>query len=428
MNETVQSGGIAAPAPASGAPAADATRSFATTQRGTAVARVVAAAALIIIGLRIPGPLTVDVGTFLCILLAPCWWPSLRRYQGASPVMAVALLAIASGIWLTAYSSPDHVSSLSRTLTVSLAMFGIAGGMGVVLWARDLMDDARVAQWFAVGLTLGISPDSSQFSANPWKFGFSLAISVLTLALAQRIGKRWLELVVLLALAGISAVSDARSAFAILLLAALLVVWQLRPSAVRRRQSALTVLIGTGIAAAVVFNVGQAAILDGYLGEETQARSVEQLDTSGSLLVGGRPELGATAALMAHHPLGFGSGVIPNGADMSVAKQGMAALGYDPNNNYVEKYLLGGGFELHSLIGDFWANFGIPGLALAGLMLVLMIWGLARSVGASAASAVLLYVVIRTLWNLPFGPLYSSATLTAFALGLVLLRRNARPT
>src|SRR3712207_9122030 len=45
-------------------------------------------------------------------------------------------------------------------------------------------------------------------------------------------------------------------------------------------------------------------------------------------------------------------------------KAGMAQIGYQPNNGYVETYMFGGQFKLHSVIGDAWAYFGVAGILL----------------------------------------------------------------
>ena len=42
----------------------------------------------------------------------------------------------------------------------------------------------------------------------------------------------------------------------------------------------------------------------------------------------------------------------------------MSALNYDPNNGYVEQYLFGQGYEVHSVLGDLWIHFGVAGALL----------------------------------------------------------------
>ena len=62
-------------------------------------------------------------------------------------------------------------------------------------------------------------PSTPLFATNPWKFGFALPVTVILLALAARFGRRW-ELGALTVLIVVAALSDSRSAFGLLLLAA----------------------------------------------------------------------------------------------------------------------------------------------------------------------------------------------------------------
>jgi len=101
----------------------------------------------------------------------------------------------------------------------------------------------------------------------------------------------------------------------------------------------------------------------------------------GAVVFSARPELGASWALFQNRPWGYGAGVKPRFEDLWVAKQGMAALGYDPENGYVENFMFGGRIELHSGLMDMWAAASIPGglllLLIAGMALAAMILGIA---------------------------------------------------
>ena len=387
------------------------------------VGALVAAVVLVLLAMRIELPQGLTVGYVLAAILVPLWLPVLRRYRGARLLLVVGLLAVGSGLWLTQSFAGTRETSLGQTVTLSVGLVGILCGIGFLLWCRTVLPDAQVAFWFGVGLLLGVTPSSELYLANPWRFGYSVALTIIVLALARQTGRRWLELAAVLGFTVIAAFTDARSAFAILLLTALLVLWQMRPGHRTRTTSAARVILVIVALAAVVYAVGQALILDGALGQETQLRSDAQLQTSGSLILGGRPELAATAALMLHQPFGFGAGTIPNGDDILAAKAGLSRIGYDPNNNYVDVYLFGGHIELHSVVGDLWAWFGLAGLVLAGLIVAVVLTAIASRVAGGTASAVVVYLAVKLLWAMLFGPLYSSATLIILALGLVLVRR-----
>jgi hypothetical protein len=232
---------------------------------------------------------------------------------------------------------------------------------------------------------------------------------------------------VLLVLALISARLDSRSYFGEFIIAALLVIWQMLPLG-RRHGSAPRVLLGFGIVVAAIYNIGTSLVLGGALGEETQARSVEQVQRAGSILVGGRPEMGATAALFLSRPVGFGAGTLANNADLITAQNGMRQVNYDPENGYVENFLFGKQIELHSMVGDLWTYSGFAGIAFAIVCMVLLLVVIGRGMASRAMTAVLLFTVVQSFWNMFFNPLLASAPVLVFALGLGLtLRRGKIP-
>lgn len=405
--------------------------SIVADRRGSGSNRLIAILALVVlavIAMRIDLPGNVTVAALVSVLMIPLWWGAVKQYRGASILLACGAVALLSGIWLTELTRSTTGSvSFSLMISISVLVGGALCSVGVVLWSRRFLTDGQVALAYGAGMLLGVSPDSPLFPENPWKFGFAVPVTVILLALAQMSGRRVLEAVVVLGLVVASALADARSSFAILMLTGLLVFWQMRPRRASRRASALRVVAALAALAFIVYTFAQSLILEGALGEETRQRSIEQIDTSGSLVLGGRPELAATIALLQEQPWGFGAGALPTFADVTVAKTGMEAIGYESDNNYVEGYMFGERFELHSLFGDFWAFFGIPGIVLIGAIAVLLVRGLSVRVAHNVASAVFIYVAVRTLWNVPFGPIYSSIPLFILALGLALLPKDGQP-
>jgi hypothetical protein len=393
----------------------------AEAERTRLVGGAVAAVVLVLLAMRTEIQSGLTIGYLAAAFLSPLWVPTLRRYWGARLLLVVGLFAVASGLWLTESFAATRDTSLGQMVALSVGMLGILCGIGFVLWCRTVLSDAQVALWFGVGLLLGVTPTSELYLTNPWKFGYSFALTLIVLALARQTGRRWLEFLAVSGFTVIAAFTDARSAFAILLLTAVIVLWQMRPGHRTRTVSTAWLVLVIGVLTLVVYMVAQALILDGTLGEETQLRSDAQLQTSGSLILGGRPEAAATAALMLHQPFGFGTGTQPSGEDILAAKSGLSRIGYDPNNNYVDIYMFGGHIELHSIVGDLWAWFGIPGLLLTGVLVAVVLRGIAGGIARGTASAVALYVVIKLFWALPFGPVYSSATIMILAVGLALM-------
>lgn len=386
------------------------------------ISRVLATVALVLLAMRYEIAQGITAGHLAAIALLPLWWPALRRYWGARTIVALGAIALAAGLWLAWLSSTDHsvsrgvlVQSVALLLTVLL-------GIGVVAWARTLLKDWQVGLSFGVGLVLAISPGTGQFDVNAWKFGFALPAAVVLLSLVARRGRRGLEVLTLLALAAASAVNDARSGFALLGLAAVVTAVQWGRPRVKAPRNRVLTLVLLGALGLAVYNAGLAIVLEGRLGEETQQRSVEQIERSGSIVLGARPELAATLALMADRPWGLGPGVAATLDDIRVAKSGLAAINYDGNNNYVEEYMFGARTTLHSVFGDLWVLFGIPGLALAVVLLVLLVRNLLTALSTRSASGLFVYVSCLSLWNFFFGPLSTSAPVLVLAIGLGLQR------
>jgi hypothetical protein len=239
---------------------------------------------------------------------------------------------------------------------------------------------------------------------------------------------RFVVLGTVLLFSALLVVSDARSGLAILALVAILLVYEARPWAVSRKGSAAAFVVLGVVIATVVYRVVEFLILQGLFGEATRARTVAQLASAGSLLLGGRPELGASAALFLSHPIGYGPGVKPTIGDLHIAQAGMSHLGYNPDNGYVYNYMFGVTIELHSTAADLWARFGLVGLAFAALLAFVLIRGMAVGVVSGTVAAGMLYLAVQSLWNLAFSPIGGSYIVLAVALGLAVpLARPRKP-
>jgi hypothetical protein len=385
-------------------------------------------AGTVIIAMRLQlTPQLLTVGDLLTVATLPLWFPATRRYVGARLMLFLGFLTVPSGLLLSWLNSDDHQVLIGEIVTATVVIVSLMFSVGFMLWAREKMSEGGLVAAFGLGLLLGVSTDSPLYASNPWKFGFALPITILALGLMQMVGRRELELLVVIILCVVSGLTDARSSFAILLLAAALLAWQMRPEVSTRRASALRAVVGLAIGAVVIYNLGQALFLEGVLGEVTQERTARQISESGSLILGGRPEITATLALMYNHPLGFGSGTIPNYNDITIAKGGMAKINYDPNNGYVENWMFGHGYALHSMFGDLWAKYGLVGLALAGFIFFVVLRRLGQTLTTKTASAVLIYASALTLWNVFFAPVYSGLKMLILVFALGMMRKAVLP-
>lgn len=388
---------------------------------------VVATLVSVVVMVRIPLPAGLTVGDVVAILLIPVWLRTVGRYRFGPALLSLLLLAAASGAIISLLDL-DRTSDTSLLVTNSGYIIGVAVSAGALLWARSVLGIGRVAVLAGLGLLLQVPLTFDASSPNPWKFGLEIPVMLFVLALAAWTGRRWIELVALGILGVVDLLADSRSATAMVLMTFALIAWQSRPMGRDRRGSTVRTLLGIAVLGSMVYFAVTALIFGGALGQGALERSEAQIEASGSLLTGGRPELGASGALIADQPLGFGSGTLPTAGDVLVAKSGMAELGYDPNNGYVENYLFGYGFEVHSIVGDLWIRYGLVGLAVALALAALALASSGSRVASRSASALLVFLSVRILWELAFGPLYTMLPVIILFITLALSERRPATT
>lgn len=380
--------------------------------------KILAALICVILAARITVVQGVTAGIIVSILLLPVWAVTLWRHRGGSAIVTLGGLAIISGVVLTDFFAVDHPTSESLVQQNSFSLLSVIGGIGVVVWVRSLLGNAATALWYGVGLLVGVVFHGLD-TDNIWKFDLSVPATVIVLALCMMSRRPWVEMIALLLLAVVSALNDSRSAGSMLLVAAALVVWQALGSRLSKSSTTVRTLAVFGFTAVIGYAALQAFILEGWFGKAAAVRSEEQIAQSGSLLLGGRPELGASTELIAANPFGLGSGTLANGIDLLIAKTGMARLNYDPNNGYVEKYMFGNGFEVHSMLGDLWIRFGIFGAAVLVVALVIIALGTAGQVATRQASGLMIFLAIQVFWDSLFAPLFSTS-ISTLVLGVAL--------
>lgn len=383
-----------------------------------------AISAVILMGLRLNIGLGLTPGYLLAFILIPLWLSAANQFRGATLILLTSCAAVVSGLWLAANSSVDHEVISKNLVADSLTVLGAAASVGMLLWMRQMLPVHLIGLFCGVGLLATIFVSELRTTTNPWKYAFSVPIVVIALSLVGYLANRLAEIVVLLVLGVISALNDSRSFFAILALTAILLVWQYFPAS--RRHAVYKTILALAATAIATYTTASYLAVDGYLGAEAQTRSLQQIETSGSLLIGGRPELTAFLASFRNQPFGFGAGVVASPAEILVAKEGMKGINYDPNNGYVERYMFGEKIELHSVLGDLWAYFGLPGL-IAGIAVVVLLVGLLITMVAHRnGSGIKIFLITLTLWNFLFSPLYSSVPTLLLTLGLTLLRKHSR--
>jgi hypothetical protein len=390
--------------------------------------QALAALALLALGFRERLPLGASVGLLVSLFLFPLWVRTVGRYRGAKSYMGVGLAAFLSGTILAKLAAADHVVGRGDKYTSLFLLLELVVGVGVVLWSRTLMSASAVGVIFGSAMLVhGILFPGPLGAKNPLKFALLLPIAIIVFSALNHEKMLGRQLVAALVIDVIAATSDARALFGTALITVMMLAWQMRPRLTKQRgywMISAAMLAGIGFG---VYYLGQTLLIDGYLGSEAQLRSIRQVETSGSLLLGGRPELSATWALIQHFPGGLGPGVVANPGEIEVAKIGMASIHYDPNNGYVDRYMFGGAVELHSTFGDLWAAFGIAGLVFCATIATLIVMNLARLISRQQASAVLLFLSLWAGWNMIFSPLLSASAPLLLVVGLILPLRDEPP-
>ena len=382
--------------------------------------KLVAGLACLALGASVSLIQGITPGLVVAVLLLPVWAGSLWLPLAGRWYALVGLAAVVSGILLTWGNSVDHATNAALLRANVFTILTLVGTVGVIVWARRSLADRDVALLFALGfLAAAVTKPGG---TNPWKFQFSVAVVMVVLALCLRQGSRLLELLCTLGLALVSVLNDSRSLAAMLLMVASLIAWQGMRTSVRLRSTVVTTTVQLGLVALAIYSGMQAMLLDGYLGETAQERTQMQIDMTGSLIVGGRPESGATTALLQANPFGVGAGTLVNLSDLNTARAGMEGLNYNTlHNGYVERFMFGFGYEVHSFVGNLWLRYGLAGVVFALMGLGIMLLWIVRRLATNTAPALFVYLIATSVWDFFFSPVfYSSVATLALAVGLAL--------
>ncbi|MBO1767453.1 hypothetical protein JOB34_11575 [Allobranchiibius sp. GilTou38] len=395
--------------------------------RTVLIEQVLAVLCLFLLGLRLTVHYGVTSGDVLAFLLLPLSLPTLGRYWGAKWALACGMAAMVAGLFLSRSTAVDHVVVGRAQIAAAALLGGILLGVCTVLWARTILPLWLVGLCFGLGSLMSVPRMTFVYSTGSWKFGYATPVTIVVLSIAVATRMKWPQLAALVGLMAVAAGTDSRSLFATyivtgaLLLCAGRYTWGDDLRASFAKAGLLVVVL------AAILTLGQTLILRGYLGAETEQRTVLQLNRSGSLLLGGRPELVGFKSLLMEHPLGYGMGVQPNMHDISIAENAMQAIGADPRLGGLDKYMFySGQFELHSITADLWAPYGILGLVLAGIIAVVALRFLTAAISGSRVNALVLFLSCVTVWDLLGTPLWTAAPTLTLLLGSAPVVARAR--
>jgi hypothetical protein len=316
--------------------------------------------------------------------------------------------------------------------TATSAIFqvlALVAAAAAAAWACRAIGFQRFLVVWCVGAIISTPFVGGRFLDNPWKFGLALPVSVLVLYIASQFSKRAVVGAFLLLMA-VSTVFSFRSW--LLILGAALLVYLFaniaRKSATNRsnaKQFMLVVILVAGMSLAG--NLLGDLALRGSLGQYAQTRTLQSLEASGNPFLGSRAEWGGALALMKSEPLGIGAGVGPSGNDWSTAIESLVLADELKEKSNVADSFRSGRIEFHSMLWNFWSNFGIPGLVL--MLFVLLIHFRAvlclptmGGLGSAFPTAAISVLVIGSMWDILFSPTNSWTLAVAVVFSLLAIR------
>ena len=394
----------------------------ASSERVTSREQKVAVFALMVmVGTRslvgLPGGLR--LGDCLAIAILPLTWSAIRHSRVFTRLTLLCVTAAVTGMVMSVLVDTSFRVFPAQRRSVLLGVIALPCVAAAVAWAARRIGLNAVAVAIGTSMLLDVLPQLGNPGA--WKVGVVPAVTALVLALVANRG-RAVQAVAPVVLGLLFVLNDARAASGFLLIVLLVVLWHGGPERVQapsrhpHRQMALRLVAVVVTLALAAYGVILASSA-GVLGEEAQKRTVAQSSETTGVLLAARPELGASWNLFLHRPWGYGAGVGPRYKDVRVAMEGMASLGYDPENNYVLHYMFGHGFELHSGIADMWTACSLPGALLVIVLVIMSLGVLLRDLGSARVHPWLVYAVLMVIMNAAVGPWVVLGPYLALTLG-----------
>jgi len=331
-----------------------------------------------------------------------------------------ACLVAAPGLtYISLQGSPGRRYDGTAAQGSMLFLLAQAITLAALLWARQHLSIPRIAVLFGGGMLVNATMSPQLWSTDPWKYAFAFPTCVIALAIGVTLKNKWSTVSALIVLMAITLTQDYRSLLAILTLALAIYAWRVRAPNLDPRGLTLRMAV-VGVLGFLVYKLGVALALAGHLGHRNQIVTYAQIERSGSLIAGARPEWNATFALLRERPIGYGPGVVPSATDVHVGAAALADANIDVHGNYVTGYLFGGPLELHSVAADLWITFGLAGLVVSLLTLVVLAKALTRIISSVRPSGLQAFLIITALWDLAFSPIGSNLPHIVLALGLLL--------
>lgn len=360
----------------------------------------------------------------LAIITMPLWLRVINQYRFAWTIVVSLMTMLASGLVLLSISEGEHDPVATKSTLVLVVRAGLI--FAVLLWARKSLG----ARWTAIAycsgaLGVALIQHFPNFDALTIKYFYAWPLMVILIAWQG--GRRNIVIWMLANFAFIMVALQAeyRSALAFWALAMLLIVIQRmfnrHPSSNRRAGAFAVTIVAAATVLLTTYFLLERVLVAGWLGEDLQRKTLEQVREYGSLLAGGRVEAPLAWNLLTAHPSGFGPGFIPTSREYGAA---VSSAVLESNRYYVDGYMFAGQIKLHSFWGDLWVNFGVVGLLVAFLLGIIVSAQLWRQMQQRTTNVLVIFLGVWVVWNLCFSPIYSNLVEELAMFAIILESRQ----
>jgi hypothetical protein len=381
---------------------------------------------ILLLGLlvKVPGFTLFPASAFVAVLLCPLIAKSFRVTRLLWVLVAWTAAALAAGLILSLLvpQTAGTAEGMSVAAPVLLWLASVPLIIALGVWAFERVGVYKGMVFLFLG-ALG----SSLLNAGTigWKGSIGFYATLLVLAVFGK-APLFYARVALVGAAVLAAAFDARSMAIIVALAfgATFVNRRTLDWAIRRPVRAVALIASVGTAAALL---AIQAMQSGILGAAVQMRTLDQMK-HGSLLTGARAEWAATLELMATRPIGFGTGVSVEPGLQSDAVAAVRAAGGDAGATYFRTSVFGERTDLHSQVADMWFHFGVPGVIVAVLIMLILITSAPHVIGqVRAFGAAPIVAVLIAMWDICFSPMADlDRTLAGLMLAVVVTVASRR--
>lgn len=278
-----------------------------------------------------------------------------------------------------------------------------------VIWIL-LRNSVRRFVLYGIGVCVGgalvcVTSSNPAVIGNPWKFGFSLPVTLVVILVASWLSKGRRKSLVLFALAGMACVNlilDFRSLGLICLVTGVYSYFRTRPQGQRARLGKLQVAL---IASAVLLSgwgfqqAYEHAAVSGWLGSKALSKYEEQHAGKGGVLLGGRSEILSSGQAILDSPIiGHGSWA-RDPKYKAIMRERMGELGYKEGYDDGDDLI-----PTHSFIFGAWVEAGIVGAFFWFWILKLVASTILRASGREPLLPVFAFIAFLLCWDILFSP------------------------